>query len=145
MDNVIDMKKAAAAKVAARRVDMQGFFAAVRTYTEGEARFRLPVRETDNVTDPNLKGLPIAHFQENGNELAAAFTQQGTTDIQGLGRFLHGQVRPGFYGGQSAVVDGTAEIEILTPGGWLCCATGEINKELIVYVDGVGQTTQDGI
>lgn len=144
MDNVVALKNQGAARVAARRVNMQGFFDALHTYTDGEARFRIMNRETDNVTDPNLKGLPIAHFQENGNELAAAFTQQGTTDIQGLGRYLAGQVRVGFYGGQDAG-KGSAEIEIKTPGGWLCCANGEINRELIVYVDGVGQTTAEGI
>ncbi len=145
MDNVVALKNKGSALVAARRVGMQGFFDAVHMYTDGEARFRIPIRETDNVTDPNMTGLPIAHFQEKGNEAGEAFTQQGTTDIQGLGRFLAGQVRFGFFGGQSAVVDGRAEIEILTVAGWLCCANGQLNKELIVYVDGVGQTTQDGI
>lgn len=87
---------------------------------------RSTVGNRENAMNTNNIDLGLIQFDHSGPA-----SINGTTDQQGLTRWLAGHRKPDSEFVADYPLDGRAEIEIKTSRGWLNCKTGEPNREII--------------
>lgn len=134
----VTLKKLMAQRASARMVDQWGLYRAEEMFAQdgGVQGYRVIVRNDDTrsaaFNGGNFNGLGIILFESSGPK-----SQTGTTDQQGLTRWLSGHPAPGGEFLDDYPTDGRAEIEIkVAPKTWVNCANGQVNHELVVIVDG---------
>lgn len=134
----VTLKKLMAQRTENRKVDQSGLFAAEKLYAPegGVQGYRVIVRNDDvsgaAYNGGNFNGLGIILFEASGPK-----SLTGTSDQQGLTRWLSGHPVPDGEFSSDYPADGRAEIEIkVAPKTWVNCANGQVNRELVVIVDG---------
>lgn len=136
----VSMKEALLANQKLRMVDAAGLYSAEKEYgDEGVVQgFRI-IRRNDDTNNQNFNGLGIIQFEESG-----PCSVDGTSSQSVITHWLAGRVDPD-NPVPAEVVDGKAEIEIETDRGWVNCANGQVNQELIIFINGDGQTTNPDV
>lgn len=137
----VNMKLALVHNQSLRMVDTNGLYEAEKKYGDegGVVQGFRVIRRNDDTNDQNKNQLGIIQFEADG-----PCSQEGTASQQVITRWLAGRV-DAENPVPAEAVDGKAEIEIQTSKGWVNCANGEVNKELIIFVDGKGQITNPDV
>lgn len=149
------LKLKAAELQQARMITEADLTFALETFADpGDANLKVRIlRRNDDVTNQNQNGMGIIQFAAPDDDASVAFSANGVTDLIGLRRYLAAVNEPsralpdGFAAGDTS---GRAEVEFFTKRGWVNAKTGEVNREVIVAIDGQsgggsGYVTQPGI
>jgi len=142
MADVLELKKEFAANAEKRKLDQSQFYSSMRVVEplNGAVLGVRVLNRDDDVRNKNRNNLGLIRFAASGPA-----SQDGTTNLQGMARWLSGHPEPDSEFGANYPLDGRAEIEFLVDSTddqgnaaqvWKNAVTGEVNKEMIFLVDG---------